>query len=110
MPKPLLYLQSVTDRKGVTRNYYRHRDYRAALPSRHSPRFDLEYRRVSAADPYPRDYEPRDRDMGRPTSVYLVGCSGHIKIGVAVDPKKRLEGINNGTPIRAVLLRTATFR
>lgn len=39
----------------------------------------------------------------QPTSVYVVECAGRVKIGVAVDPVKRLKGINTGAPDLATL-------
>lgn len=48
-------------------------------------------------------------DKVRPTSVYIIECAGYTKIGVAVDPFRRLAGINTGAPVPAVLYGSRQF-
>jgi len=50
-----------------------------------------------------------NRKPDRPTSVYIIECAGHVKIGVAVDPRNRLAAINTGTPVVASLFATRQF-
>ena len=43
------------------------------------------------------------------TSVYIIQCGEHVKIGVAKDPLKRLAEINTGTPVMATLFGRREF-
>lgn len=43
------------------------------------------------------------------TSVYIIQCGEHVKIGVAKNPLKRLAEINTGTPIIATLFGRREF-
>lgn len=47
--------------------------------------------------------------MDRPTSVYIIECNGLVKIGVAVDPAKRLKTIQTGQPVRATIYASREF-
>lgn len=43
------------------------------------------------------------------TSVYIIQCGEHVKIGVAKDPLRRLADINVGTPVLATLFGSREF-
>jgi len=101
--RPLPYLQRLTDRIGVRRFYYRHLDYRVTLPAPTDLRFASCYQIAADGDPYPRSLQLAARDLERPTSVYVLHGFGHVKIGVAINPAARLQGLNIGSPVRATL-------
>lgn len=47
--------------------------------------------------------------MSRPTYVYIIVSGEFIKVGIAVDPAKRVKGVRTGSPEGATLYNTKLF-
>lgn len=107
--RPLPYVQRLTDHTGIRRHYYRHLDYRVTLPNPENPAFEVAYEAASKADPYPKILRAVPSQLERSTSVYILLNSGYVKIGIAANPKARLQDINIGSPVPAVIAATRIY-
>lgn len=53
---------------------------------------------------------PRAQDADRPTWVYIIASGDYTKIGVSIDPTKRLRSMGSGIAVNPILYYAREFR
>jgi hypothetical protein len=106
----MAYLQRYKDRHGRQRHYYRHGSYRIALPDPDDIDFLSAYTNAMNHDPRsPKVMAALKADRQDAASVYVISAAQGVKVGVATQPRKRLQELQVGSGERLALVADRVF-